>query len=176
MAVALGAVVFIPLTMAFNVAIKAWDKNTVNEELYQHARVAMDRLVSDVEHAGGLLNFDDAATMEIYTRNVVDENWDAEVIQYAWNDFISPGNYILYRSEDGSAPFAIAGSDYEPRVNVAGFTYTPYKWNDGSSDFEYFNLGDPVNDAQGILLALNVENADGTKSVTLVTEVNFRNK
>jgi len=178
MAMAMGAMIFIPLFMAFGVAIKTWDEHILREELCQQARIAMDRIVSELRDTVRLVGDDvddlDLNVLEFYTRNVALDGWEAEIIKYEYNDLETPGNNILYRSQDGGTLYPIAGSDGNPMIGVSAFSYNPYKVEGGI--FKDLETGDPISAADGVLVSLSLATGDGMKEISLSSRVEFKNK
>jgi len=179
MAVALGAMIFIPLTMAFNVAIKTWDEHAVNDELYQHARVAMDRLTRELRHAIRLVDQEDPQELKFYTRRDTGTNpWVWEAVRYQKAQIPSTSLFGLSRNQNLDPPYFIAGSDGYPSVTVNSFSYVLYKVEEieGQLQFQPLDTGDPISAADVVWVGLTLTNEDSTKSVILTSRVALRNK
>ena len=175
MALVLGAMVFLPLTMAFNVAIKVWNEHIINDELHQHARVAMDRLTSELRYAIRIEDSGFPDKLWFRTRNLIDDNWDSELIKYEKLEIVSaPKMDALKRSEEGSPFYTIAGSDLEPRFQVTNFDHDFYKVAGGN--LQVLGGLDTMDDVEVVEVNLTVANEDMTKSITLVSRVDLRYK
>ncbi|MFC1808982.1 PilW family protein [Candidatus Omnitrophota bacterium] len=102
LALAVSVVIISAVTMAFQVSLKSSRSTFSKNEALQHARLAMNKIVRDLRYAVKIKVFP-TDLLGFYTRTRVNDDWNAEVIQYQRN-----GDF-LERSVDGGAPTIIAG-------------------------------------------------------------------
>ena len=94
LSLALIALILVSLTNVLNVSLKAWRLSGRDDDLIQNARVAMERMTSDIRYAVAISEFSGGA-LEFSTRYVEDEDDQTEVIRYY------KSGSGLYRSVDG---------------------------------------------------------------------------
>ena len=81
LALALIAIILISLTSIFNISLKAWSASGKKTELVQNARIAMERMMSDLRYAVSISQFSDNV-LEFDTRYLVNEDDSIETITY----------------------------------------------------------------------------------------------
>lgn len=93
LALALIAAILVSLTNVLNVSLKNWEFSGRRNELIQNARVAMDRIISDLRYAVSISDFN-GGVLQFDTRYLENEDDSVEVVRY----YKSDSN--LYRSVD----------------------------------------------------------------------------
>jgi len=174
MALALGLIIFVPLTVAFNAAVKTWDEHIAMEELYQHGRVAMERITSELRYATHLVDKEDSGKLKFYTRNLIDKNWDPEVIWYETQQIPSYWFDGLARKQEGDPFYFIAGGEVSPGIKINLFIYEVHKVSGGL----FVPLGDsePISAADVVKVRLDLATEDDKYWLTLTSRVQLRNK
>jgi len=176
MAMALSALVLAPLLMGLNIVLKDWEEERIQSELLQHARVAMQRITSELRYASGIYDHNNPDVLTFFTRTLLDDDWAIEKIKY-WREDAGDGTFLLYRGVDsggGYEPYPIAGAmgSSLAGISVPGFV------------IKYFRLdGDNLNELASTekdylvdLVEVSLTLACGAKTVSLSSRIKLRNK
>ncbi len=168
LSLAIGALVMMSLTTAFKVTRQSWKNTTAQSELYQHARIAMSRLSSELRFAtlltiatGGVIQFDTKVLLD-------DDSGTTEVIRY---EILSN---VMQRSVGAAGTkYQIAG-DSAAGISVVSAAFVPMKRNAGGVLIPLV-AGDPLSMAVAVEVTLTMNNAI-PQSVDVKTLAYFRGK
>ena len=171
MAATLTAVIFTVLTSVFKAGTKAMDSISKDNELAQHARVTMGRIVSELRYAERGTVFGNNV-LQFSTRKLVDNDDDVETIQYGRS--VSAGRQYIQRAIDGGAGAVVGGTligNVDP-IDATLFRSTGYKRSAGI--LTALVAGDTADMAVAVEVGLEFQDNSGD-ALNLVSFVTFRN-
>ena len=181
LALTLGVIVLAPVTMAFKVSLSGWEETYKHDELLNHARMAMARMVSDLRYAVTILQADSAthSYLEFTTRNLLDDTWDAETLMF----YRTNGNPVLYRRVVEGEGAHLIGSKLaglnttEGIIQVDAFEITPLKKaTSGDPILLDTSGGDTLDMTVAVQMALTMSDTESGDSVTVTSVAKLRNR
>lgn len=175
LAMMLGVMVLLPLATAFQISTKGWQKAYEEDELLNHARIAMSRMVSDMRYAVILVQCDSTAgnvTLNIATRTRENNDWTVEYITYSWVS----GNPLKRQVGGESAPSSLAGLDPPGTVVVDTFEVSLFKKVSGNLVAMNLLAGDTLSMAVAVKFDLTMRDTASNRTVTLTSTAKMRNR
>jgi len=173
MACVLSAVILVPVYLSSNLAVQSWDEDSNNSEVLQHARVTMQRIMSELRYSPGIVNRDSPDILKFYTRTLLNNDWQPEIITYERKD-AGGGMYTLYRNVDAGEENAIAGtSGYIVDDNIVVSVFEPRYFKIVGTAVQELAVTDPNNLVDLVQVKLTL--AKGAKTVSLCSRVKLRN-
>lgn len=174
MALLLGAVIMVPLSMGFSFGLKSWNSNKIKSELIQHARVAMYRMTSELRYAESIVDKRSINNeLEFATTHLIDADDGIENIIYR----VESVPFLLVRKvmEDSIeiSDVEVAGTNfgYIP-VRVTNFTAKPMRID--SSGVLVENVLKPIEDTVAVQIDLTLECKN--ESITVTSLAKMRNR
>jgi len=167
----------VPMFRAFNLAIQNWESDEDFNELSQQARIAMQRITSELRYAAGIKDHSNPYDLYFFTRTLLNNGWEVENIEYWLRTTAGAPYYALMRSQDDKATeYAIAGS---PVASVSGISVISFEleflqWT--GSNFAVVQSSDPSDWIDTVGINLTLEKVGTSKTVSLSSRIKLRNK
>jgi len=151
LALSIGALIMSSLVIGFTISLESGSKNYAASEAIQHGRVAMARILADLHHTAKVKE-KPTEVFEIFTRQLVDDDWAPEVVRYEF----SAANAIVLRSVDGGPADEIAGSPTE-NIRITEFNVALLKYNAGKTGYEDFIETDTLDKAVAAKVTIRLQ-------------------
>lgn len=174
LALALGVMVLLPLATAFQISAQGWQQAYEEDELLNHARIAMSRMVADLRYAvtvNFVVSTGSNVNLTFTTRTRENNDWSVEYIKYTWVS----GEPLKRQINSETAPIALAGLDPPGTIVVNAFAVTAYKKVGGNLVALNLLGGDTLSMTVAVQIDLTMQDTASSRTVTLTSLAKMRN-